>query len=206
MVTITRSPLRHTCCFMHRFISTIGNIFASSLAKRIGLIRAMVATHLPSSVFLGLLPAPAGLASTICLLVARAVLNSMDQAPRSALLSILIPPEERTAVIGVVNTLKILSQSGGPWITGLLADHGRFWAAFAAAGSLKGAYDVLLLILYGGRSSVWSCGEAGPAEDSCHADLDRADAETGRNIVEDESDGSSAIIPCTSPERHGVAT
>ncbi|KAF2264248.1 MFS general substrate transporter [Lojkania enalia] len=133
------------------FMSTIGNIFASSLAKRIGLIQAMVATHLPSSIFLGLLPLPPGLSLTICLLVGRAVLNSMDQAPRSAFISIVVLPAERTAVMGIVNILKTLSQSSGPWVTGILAQHGHFWVAFVAAGSIKAAYDLGLLALFAGR-------------------------------------------------------
>lgn len=133
------------------FVSTIGNVFAASLAKRLGLIQAMVFTHLPSSIFLALLPVPPGLPLTICLLVGRSILNSMDQAPRSAFLSIVVLPEERTAVMGVVNILKTLSQSGGPSVTGLLAGSGYFWVAFVAAGSLKATYDILLLIFFGGR-------------------------------------------------------
>ncbi|PVH99386.1 para-aminobenzoate synthase, partial [Periconia macrospinosa] len=156
-------------------ISTIGNVFASSVAKRLGLIPAMVVTHLPSSVFLALLPAPAGLPWTICLLVARAILNSMDQAPRSAFLSMVVKPEELTAVMGVINILKILSQSGGPWITGLLADRKLFWVAFVVAGSLKGAYDVLLLMLFAGQ--VRTSESEGP----------NVETETDR---EDESGGS----------------
>lgn len=136
---------------MFRFVSTIGNVFASSLAKRLGLIQAMVATHLPSSIFLALLPVPAGLAPTIFLLVSRSVLNSMDQAPRTAFLSIVVLPGERTAVMGVVNILKILSQSAGPTFTGLLAGNGRFWVAFVTAGCLKAVYDLLLLAFFGGR-------------------------------------------------------
>lgn len=111
----------------------------------------MVVTHLPSSIFLALIPVPSGLALTICLLVGRSVLNSMDQAPRSAFLSIVVLPEERTAVMGVVNILKTLSQSSGPSFTGLLAGNNHFWVAFVTAGSLKAAYDLLLLAFFGGR-------------------------------------------------------
>lgn len=75
----------------------------------------------------------------------------MDQAPRSAFLSLTVLPEERTAVMGVVNILKTLAQSSGPSVTGLLAGHGHFWVAFVAAGSLKAAYDVMLLVFFGGR-------------------------------------------------------
>jgi para-aminobenzoate synthetase len=75
----------------------------------------------------------------------------MDQAPRSAFLSIVVRPDERTAVMGVVNILKTLSQSSGPSVTGVLAGRNHFWIAFVAAGSLKGMYDVLLLVFFGGR-------------------------------------------------------
>ncbi|KAF2128842.1 para-aminobenzoate synthase [Dothidotthia symphoricarpi CBS 119687] len=132
-------------------VSTIGNVFAASLAKRLGLIQAMVATHFPSSVFLAALPIANGLPLTICLLVGRSVLSSMDQAPRSAFLSIVVLPEERTAVMGVVNIVRTLAQSGGPSITGVLAGRDRFWLAFLVAGALKVAYDVMLLAFFGGN-------------------------------------------------------
>lgn len=53
--------------------------------------------------------------------------------------------------MGVVNILKTLSQSTGPSLTGVLAGHNRFWVAFVVAGSLKAAYDLMLLAFFGGR-------------------------------------------------------
>jgi len=53
--------------------------------------------------------------------------------------------------MGVVNILKTLSQSSGPSITGVLAGRNHFWVAFVIAGSLKAAYDLLLLAFFGGR-------------------------------------------------------
>jgi hypothetical protein len=82
------------------------------------------------------------------LLVMRASLSSMDQAPRSAFLSAVVLPDERTAVMGIVNTVKTMSQSSGPLLTGSLAESGRFWIAFVFAGALKAAYDVGLLTLF----------------------------------------------------------
>lgn len=72
----------------------------------------------------------------------------MDQAPRSAFLSAVVLPGERTAVMGIVNTVKTMSQSSGPFLTGSLAESGRFWIAFVFAGALKAAYDVGLLTLF----------------------------------------------------------
>lgn len=109
----------------------------------------MVVTHLPSSLFLAALPLAPTLALTIVLLIGRSMMSSMDQAPRSAFISMVVRPEERTAVMGIVNTLKTLSQSAGPSITGLLAGGGNFWVAFVVAGALKACYDVLLLTLFG---------------------------------------------------------
>ncbi|OCL07196.1 MFS general substrate transporter [Glonium stellatum] len=129
-------------------VSSLGNICASSISKRIGLIKTMVFTHLPSAIFLALLPIPASLVWTICLLVGRACLNSMDQAPRSAFLSTVVLAEERTAVMGIVNVVKTLSQSGGPVVTGFLAGKDRFWIAFVVAGSMKAVYDVGLLTFF----------------------------------------------------------
>ncbi|EKG21097.1 Major facilitator superfamily [Macrophomina phaseolina MS6] len=144
-------------------MSSIGNIFASAISKRIGLVMTMAATHLPSAFFLALIPAPNVLWLTAVMLVGRGTLASMDQAPRSAFLSKAFAPDERTAVMGIVNVVKTLSQSGGPTVTGVLAGEGRFWIAFAVAGALKASYDVGLLTLFlktdrAGRSS------AGPPE------------------------------------------
>lgn len=142
------------------FLSTAGTIFSASLARRLGHVPAMVATHLPSSLFLASLPFAPGLPLTVVLLVARSAMSSMDQAPRSAFLSSVVLPAERTAVMGIVNTLKTLSQSAGPWVTGVLAGSGRFWVAFVVAGALKAAYDVLLLAMFGGSTR----GRKGSAE------------------------------------------
>ncbi|KAH6642366.1 major facilitator superfamily domain-containing protein [Boeremia exigua] len=133
------------------FLSTLSNVFSASVSRRLGLIPAMVCTHLPSSLFLGALPFAPTLGLTILLLIGRSMMSSMDQAPRSAFLSMVVLPEERTAVMGIVNIAKTLSQSAGPWVTGVLAGKGRFWVAFVAAGALKATYDVLLLTMFGGR-------------------------------------------------------
>lgn len=129
-------------------MASVGNIFASALSKRIGLIKTMVFTHLPSAIFLALLPAPNIVWLTVALLIFRGTLASMDQAPRSAFLSKVVSAEERTAVMGIVNVVKTLSQSGGPTITGILAGADRFWIAFVVAGTLKASYDLGLLTFF----------------------------------------------------------
>jgi MFS family permease len=162
----------------------------------------MVATHLPSSIFLALLPTPRGLPATICLLVARSLLNSMDQAPRSALLSVVVLSEERTAVMGIVNTLKTLSQSGGPWVTGLLAGHNHFWVAFVAAGSLKATYDFLLLTFFAGRVAPRETAISAERDDrSHHIEGERSEAETNRRSdCRDESEAEDDLLSMIPPQ------
>ncbi|KAF2755583.1 MFS general substrate transporter [Pseudovirgaria hyperparasitica] len=131
--------------------SAVCNIFSAPLARRIGLIPTMVATHLAAAIFLGLTPVPRSLSFTVALIFVRASLNSMDQAPRSAFLAAVIKPSERTPVMGTVNVFKTLAQAAGPSLTGALAQEGRFWIAFVVAGALKVGYDVGLLVLFWGN-------------------------------------------------------
>lgn len=72
----------------------------------------------------------------------------MDQAARQAFLAKVVLPKERTAVMGGVNVVKTLAQSGGPVGTGWLAGRGRIWVAFLVAGGLKGGYDLAMLGMF----------------------------------------------------------
>ncbi len=108
----------------------------------------MVFTHIPSAIFLALIPIPNDIHLSLMFLVLRSCTQSMDVAPRSAFLAAIVLPRERTAVMGLVNVVKTMAQSLGPLITGLLADHGLFWVSFVAAGSLKVTYDLGLLAVF----------------------------------------------------------
>lgn len=108
----------------------------------------MVFTHLPSALFLALIPIPNNVYASLTFLILRACTQSMDTAPRSAFLAAIVLPAERTAVMGTVNVVKTTAQSLGPLITGLLADRGLFWVSFVAAGSLKATYDLGLLAVF----------------------------------------------------------
>ena len=142
-----------TLFFVTNIISSASNLVASSISKRIGLVKTMVFTHLPSAIFLSLIPLPSNVGLAMTLLILRSCLASMDQAPRQAFLAAAVLPSERTAVMGVVNVVKTLSQSAGPSITGWLAGLDRFWIAFLVAGAMKAGYDLGLLWLFLGHRS-----------------------------------------------------
>ena len=140
--------------FTASVLSAVSNIAATPIARRIGLIKTMVLTHVPASIALALIPVPNNVVVAVLLLAFRACTNSMDQAPRQAFIAAAVLPGERTAVMGAVNTVKTLSQSVGPVVTGAFAERSLFWAAFVTAGALKLAYDVLILGMFLGYKTV----------------------------------------------------
>ncbi|KAL8905108.1 MAG: hypothetical protein Q9171_006804 [Xanthocarpia ochracea] len=142
-----------TLFFTTGIIAALSNLVASSISKRIGLLKTMVFTHLPSAIFLALIPLPSTAFPAMTFLVLRACTQNMGQAPRQAFLAAAVLPSERTAVMGVVNVVKTLSQSGGPVLTGWLVGMKKFWMAFLIAGALKAGYDLAMLKMFLGYRS-----------------------------------------------------
>ena len=120
-------------------LSSLSNLVAPALVRRIGLVQTMVFTHLPASLALAAIPLPNNAGLAMVLLLFRANTNSMDQAPRQTFLA---------AVMGIVNVVRTLSQSAGPAATGVFVHNHMFGLAFAIAGALKILYDVLMLNMF----------------------------------------------------------
>jgi MFS family permease len=131
-----------------QFLCAVSSIFAGPLSKRIGLINTMVFTHLPSSIASAFVPLPKTVGWTVGLLLFKAALNSMDQAPRTAFIAAVVKPEERTGVMGITSMLRTLAMSLGPSVTGILAGNDKFWVAFLAAGICRVGYDLGLWVLF----------------------------------------------------------
>jgi MFS family permease len=131
-----------------QFLCAVSAVFAGPLSKYIGLINTMVFTHLPSSIASAFIPLPSSVGWTIGLMLFRAALNSMDQAPRTAFIAAVVKPEERTGVMGITSMLRTLAMSAGPSITGLLSGNGSFWVAFLASGFCRITYDLGLWVLF----------------------------------------------------------
>lgn len=155
-----------TLFFATSIIQALSVLVAASIAKRIGNVKTMVFTHLPSAICLAMIGIPSHLGLAIMFVVLRSSTQSMDTAPRSAFLSAIVLPNERTAVMGMINVVKTASQSLGPAITGVLAGKDLFWVAFLLAGSLKAAYDIGMLITFVGHKERKSEDETTNAERS----------------------------------------
>lgn len=113
----------------------------------------MVFTHLPSAIFVAFIAIPSQMSLALTFLILRSCTQSMDVAPRSAFLAAIILPNERTAIMGILNVVKTFTSGLGPGLTGVLFDHNLAWIVFVAAGSLKVIYDLGMLAVFKGHES-----------------------------------------------------
>ena len=135
--------------FMGRnLLSSFGNLGVVPLARRFGLVPAMLAGHVPASILVIILPFPAVLWAAVLLVLARSPIYESDQAPRQAWLALILSPEERTAGLGVVNVWRELAQGAGLGVAGWIADRGDVGWAFVLGGGIKIVYDILLALLF----------------------------------------------------------
>jgi hypothetical protein len=191
-----------TIFFTTSLISSFSNLLASSISRRIGLVKTMVFTHIPAAIALALIPIPGKLWMALTLLIVRASMNSMDQAPRQAFLAAAVLPGERTAVMGAVNVVKTCSQSVGPVITGWLAQTGKFWIAFVVAGGLKLLYDVGMLAWFVGHKTREEGTEESGHEDECE-DRDGGEGDGGDEGEREAGDVEDIVAELTDESLDG---
>lgn len=129
-------------------VASIANLFSASVARRLGLVRAMVFTHLPNAIFLAFIPLASNWWWMLILLLLSSAFGSMDQAPRSAFVAAVFLPEERTVVMGTINLVKTLAAVGGPFLTGYLHDRKMWYATFLISAAIKVCYDIGLLAMF----------------------------------------------------------
>jgi predicted MFS family arabinose efflux permease len=114
---------------------------AVRLAQRIGLVRTMVFTHLPSNVLLAAIPFAPSEATAIALLLGRFALSQMDVPARQALVVGVVDPDERTAAAVYTNTARYVTRPLGTLCAAPLAQ-AALGAPFVVAGAVKSAYDL----------------------------------------------------------------
>ena len=142
----------------HLSVATTGSIFfwtnvcaaisylvAVPISKRIGLINTMVFTHLPSNLFLILVPFAPNLVAAIGLLLARSALSQMDVPTRTSYVMAVVSPEERPAAASVTSVPRSLAAALSPLLASYLFALSSFGWPLIIGGALKATYDVLLL-------------------------------------------------------------
>jgi MFS family permease len=130
--------------FTVHVLNALSHLGAAWLARRIGLIRTMVFTHLPSSVFLILaafMPSPRW---AVLLFLLREALVEMDVPTRQSYVAAVVRPGERTFAAGVTNLTRNTAWAVASSLAGVFMQHVAFSAPLLLGGGLKIIYDGLL--------------------------------------------------------------
>ncbi len=131
--------------FVTSLCSAASYFVAVPLAKRFGLINTMVFTHLPSSLFLVLTAFAPTIWIAFGLLILRSLLSQMDVPTRSSYVMAVVRPEERPAAASVTAVPRSLASAVAPLLSGWLLTVSPFGWPLVLAGTLKAAYDLMLL-------------------------------------------------------------
>jgi MFS family permease len=131
--------------FWANVFAGISALLASRLAARIGLIRTMVVTHLPSNILLILVPLMPNLPLAVLLLLLRFSISQMDVPTRQSYTMAVVPVEERSAAGGFTGVARTTGAAISPLLAGFLfARPSLISAPFYIAGTSKIIYDLLL--------------------------------------------------------------
>ena len=131
--------------FWANIFAGVSALLASRLAARLGLIKTMVATHLPSNILLILVPLMPTLPLAVAVLLARFSISQMDVPTRQSYIMAVVTPQERSAAAGITGVARTIGAAVSPLFVGFMfARPALIDLPFFIAGTLKIAYDLLL--------------------------------------------------------------
>jgi MFS family permease len=137
-----------TVFFAAGLLGAGSQLLAPLLARRIGLVRTMVFTHLPANALLALAAfAPNGTVA-VALLLCRALFAQMDVPARQSFVMAVVAPADRAMASSVTNVPRSLASATTPLLAGALLSTTTFGWPLLIAGTAKSAYDLLLLALH----------------------------------------------------------
>ncbi|PYR53019.1 MAG: MFS transporter [Acidobacteria bacterium] len=146
--------------FAANVLAGFSALVASRIAARVGLVRTMVWTHLPSNVLLVLVPLMPTLPLAVAVLLLRFSISQMDVPTRQSYVMAVVAPAERSAAGGVTGVARTVGAAISPLFAGLcFARPSLVNLPFFIAGTLKIVYD---LVLYKRFASVRPAEEAQP--------------------------------------------
>jgi len=134
--------------FWTGILTALSYLVAVRIAKRIGLVRTMVYTHLPSSLCLIAIPFCNDLAAALALLLVRSALSQMDVPTRSSYVMAIVTPPERPAAASITSVPRSLAAASSPVLAGYLLGLSAFGWPLIVGGALKIVYDLLLLGMF----------------------------------------------------------
>ena len=131
--------------FGANILAGISSLLAVKIADKFGLINTMVFTHIPSNIFLILVPLMPSLPLAIGILLLRFSISQMDVPTRQSYTMAVVAPDERSAASGVTAIARSVGASISPALTGIFFSiPGLLSVPFFLCGGLKIVYDLLL--------------------------------------------------------------
>ena len=124
--------------------NAFSHLGAAWLSRRIGLVRTMVFTHIPSSLCLILLPVIPTFPAAVILYLIRECLVEMDLPTRQSYVMAVVKPSERTVAAGVTNLTRLAAWTVAPSFAGLIMGSVAVGLPLVIGGSMKILYDLLL--------------------------------------------------------------
>jgi MFS family permease len=134
--------------FAAGLLSGLSQLLSPRVAARVGLIRTMVYTHLPSNALLILAALMPSASLAIACLLLRTAVSQMDVPARQAFVMAVVPAEERAAASTVTNVPRSLAAGLAPLLAGGLLQATTFGWPLVIGGTLKAIYDLALLIQF----------------------------------------------------------
>jgi predicted MFS family arabinose efflux permease len=127
-----------------RVANALSYLAAARLARRIGLVRTMVFTHVPSSLILLALPLVGSAHLAVGLYLLRELLVEMDLPTRQSYTLAVVAPGERTRAAGLTGLARACAWALGAVIASRVVPHLGLSAPLIVGACLKLVYDGLL--------------------------------------------------------------
>jgi Na+/melibiose symporter-like transporter len=134
--------------FATQLVTALSFLLAERIARKIGLLRTMVFSHVPSNVFLIAVAFAPDPLTAVILLLCRQSLSQMDVPTRQSYTMAIVDEPDRTATAGITSATRTVSSSVSPALAGYALANLWIGTPLVAAGAFKLAYDFLIYKLF----------------------------------------------------------
>jgi MFS family permease len=134
--------------FGTNFLSALSFLAAPAIARRFGLLNAMVFTHLPSNFLLLFVPLMPTLELAVIMLLVRNSLSQLDVPTRQSYTMAVVDVDERAASAGILSVARNAGAAVAPLFTWAILAVPTLGLPFLLAGGLKIIYDLWIFAVF----------------------------------------------------------
>jgi len=134
--------------FGTNLLSAVSFLAAPAIARRFGLLNAMVFTHLPSNFLLLIVPLMPSLELAVAMLLLRNSLSQLDVPTRQSYTMAVVDADERAASAGILSVARNAGAAVAPVFTGSMLAVPALGLPFLLAGGLKIIYDLWIFAIF----------------------------------------------------------